>query len=188
MQKTTILSSLLIIGASAMLCSPLAHAANLKLSSPTLQNGAVMDMSQVYDGLGCTGGNTSPEISWKDIPDGTKSFAVTVYDPDAPTGSGWWHWMVVNIPADARGLPAGAGSADGKKLPTGAIQITTDFGKPGYNGACPPADHKNHRYEFTVYALKDVIPVDPKATAAAIGFYINSLKLSSAQIIVLYKR
>ena len=96
----------------------------------------------MFAGFGCTGQNVSPELKWENIPAGTKSIAVTAYDPDAPTGSGWWHWVVVNLPADTNGLEKGAGTGDSKTLPEGALQVRTDFGAPGYGGPCPPeGDH-----------------------------------------------
>src|SRR5581483_1697559 len=102
-------------------------------------------------GFGCAGGNKSPHIAWSGAPAGTKNFAVHCHDPDAPTGSGFWHWVVVNIPASATALPAGAGG--GSTLPAGALQVRTDFGKPGYGGPCPPEGDHPHRYFFTVFAV-----------------------------------
>jgi len=104
-------------------------------------------------GFGCAGHNKSPHLKWSGAPAGTKSFAITCYDPDAPTGSGFWHWLVVNIAADISELAEGAGSAGGRP-PAGALQTRTDFGAPGYGGPCPPAGDHPHRYLFTVFAVK----------------------------------
>ena len=113
-------------------------AGSFTLSSAEIKPGATVAEAQVFKGFGCEGGNVSPSLAWKNAPAGTKSFALTVYDPDAPTGSGWWHWVMFNIPADVNALPAGAGDSAGGKAPRGAIQSRTDFGKPGYGGPCPP--------------------------------------------------
>jgi len=151
--------------------------------------GGQATMEQVFNGFGCTGKNVSPELKWSGAPAGTKSFAVTVYDPDAPTGSGWWHWVVINLPADSTGLPEGAGGADGKGLPAGALQGRTDFGSAAFGGACPPKGDKPHRYIFTVYALKvDKLDVPADATAALIGYMINANKLGKASFIAKYGR
>lgn len=151
------------------------------LASPDIAGKKAISEDQVFNGFGCSGKNISPALKWSGAPAGTKSFAVTVYDPDAPTGSGWWHWVVINLPADTTGLAEGAGTADGKALPPGAVQGRTDFGGPGFGGACPPEGNKPHRYIFTVYALKvDKLEVPADATAALIGFMINANKLGSA--------
>ena len=104
-------------------------------------------------GFGCAGGNKSPHLAWSGAPAGTKSFAVTCFDPDAPTGSGFWHWLVVNIPADVTELALDAGNRNAPKLPKGALQTRTDFGAPGYGGPCPPPGDHPHRYLFTVFAV-----------------------------------
>lgn len=114
------------------------HAAGFVLSSPSIKPGSMLTDAQVFKGFGCEGRNISPALKWSGAPSGTKSYAVTVYDPDAPTGSGWWHWVVYNIPASASELPEGAGAADGKGLPAGAVQGRTDFGSAAFGGACPP--------------------------------------------------
>jgi Raf kinase inhibitor-like YbhB/YbcL family protein len=142
--------------------------------------------SQILNGFGCTGGNVSPQLSWTGARAGTKSFALTVFDPDAPTGSGWWHWIVVNIPASASQLPAGA---SGAKMPAGALETRTDFGKPGYGGPCPPAGDPPHHYVFTLYALKvEKLDLDAQASGAMAGFMIRQNKLASAALTATYAR
>ena len=115
-----------------------AQAAAFQVTSNEIKTGEQLTTSHVFSGFGCEGGNTSPSLTWSGAPEGTKSFAVTVYDPDAPTGSGWWHWTVANIPATVTYLPTDAGRRDGTKLPTGAVQGRNDFGYAGFGGACPP--------------------------------------------------
>ncbi|ELE9703069.1 kinase inhibitor [Enterobacter cloacae] len=144
---------------------------------------------QVFEGFGCHGGNQSPQLAWKNPPVGTKSFAITMYDPDAPTGSGWWHWTVANIPADTTTLPADAGNPNGEKLPAGAVQGRNDFGYSGFGGACPPAGDKPHRYQITVWALNvEQLPLDKNASGALVGFMINSHVLEKAQLTATYSR
>ncbi|HBZ6107262.1 TPA: Raf kinase inhibitor-like protein YbcL, partial [Escherichia coli] len=141
-----------------------------------------------FSGFGCEGGNTSPSLTWSGAPEGTKSFAVTVYDPDAPTGSGWWHWTVANIPATVTYLPADAGRRDGTKLPTGAVQGRNDFGYAGFGGACPPKGDKPHHYQFKVWALKtDKIPVDSNSSGALVGYMLNANKIATAEITPVYE-
>ena len=110
--------------------------AAFKVSAPDLESKGRITAAHVYNSFGCTGQNVSPAINWSNAPAGTKSFAVTAYDPDAPTGSGWWHWVMYNIPAGTTGLPAGAGN--GRNAPRGSAQGQTDFGTKGYGGPCPP--------------------------------------------------
>ncbi|GBQ08390.1 kinase inhibitor [Acetobacter cerevisiae] len=155
------------------------------LTSPAFTDGATLPQAQVYNGMGQTGQNLSPALEWKNAPEGTKSFVVTMYDPDAPTGSGWWHWVVANIPASVTVLPEGAGSGKGG-LPEGAVQVRTDFGAPGYGGAAPPPGPA-HRYIFSVYAL-DVPKLDiaPDASPAMVGFMVHHHKLASASLTALY--
>ena len=171
-----------------MACALSSHAAGLTLTSPTVKPNSMLTEAQVFNGFGCSGKNVSPALKWSGAPKDTKSFAVTVYDPDAPTGSGWWHWVVFNIPAKATELPEGV-AADGKGLPAGATQGRTDFGAPGFGGACPPKGDKPHRYIFSVYALKtDKLDVPADGTAAMVGFNINANKLASASFTAKYGR
>jgi Raf kinase inhibitor-like YbhB/YbcL family protein len=159
------------------------------LSSAEVKPGATIAAAQVYKGFGCTGDNVSPSLTWKDPPAGTKSFAVTVYDPDAPTGSGWWHWVVFNLPASTRSLPKGAGDAGGSGMPAGAVQSRTDFGTSGYGGPCPPQGDKPHRYVFTVYALKvDKLDADASAPGAMIGFMLHFNTIGKASLTARYGR
>ena len=140
-------------------------------------------------GFGCAGENKSPHLGWSGAPAGTKSFAVTCFDPDAPTGSGFWHWLVANIPADVTELAADAGNRSAPKLPKGALQTRTDFGQPGYGGPCPPAGDHPHRYLFTVFAVgAESLQATADTSAAVIGFQLNFNTLAKAVIMGLYKR
>ena len=151
--------------------------------------GGQMTSQQVFNGFGCTGQNISPQLSWENAPVGTQSFAITIYDKDAPSGSGWWHWVVFNIPADAREVKQGAGDVSKNLLPAGAIQGMTDYGKPGYGGPCPPMGDKPHQYLITVYALKvKQLDLDAKATPALVGFSIGQHVLGQASLAVYYRR
>lgn len=179
-----ILSVLLIASASS-----LARAGGFQLSSPDIQPGKMMPQRFEFNGFGCSGENKSPALTWSGAPKGAKSFALTVYDPDAPTGSGWWHWVVINIPADVNELPADAGALKSTTLPKGATQIRTDYGSAAFGGICPPQGDKPHHYIFTVYALKtDKIEVPADATAALAGYMIHSNMLAKASFTALYGR
>jgi Raf kinase inhibitor-like YbhB/YbcL family protein len=157
------------------------------LKSADIRNNGTLKLDQVYKGFGCNGGNQSPQLSWSDAPAGTKSFAVTVYDPDAPTGSGWWHWVAYDIPADVHQLAAGAGKPDG--LPKGAKQGRNDFGTKDFGGACPPPGDKPHHYIVTIHALKvPKLDVPDDASPALIGYMLNANKLGTATITGLYGR
>ena len=165
------------------------HAADFSVASPSFASGGSLKETSVLNDFGCVGQNISPALVWKGEPNGTQSFAVTVYDPDTPTGSGWWHWVVINIPASIHNLVDGAGTADGKALPASAIQTRTDFGVRAYGGPCPPPGDKAHRYIFTVYALKVAhldVPID--ASAAMVSFMIHGNLLGSASIQASYRR
>ena len=174
----------------AMVLCGTAFADGFKLESPDIKPGGRIAEEQVYKGFGCTGGNVSPELNWSGAPKGTKSFALLVHDPDAPTGgAGWWHWLVINIPANVTSLAKGAGSADGTGVPAGAAQVNTDFGGPGWGGPCPPAGDKPHRYIFTVYALKvEKLDIAAGATASLAAFTVNAEAIGKATLIGTYGR
>lgn len=180
--RITIVVALIALGTPAWANS------GFTLKSADVKPGASLSQEQVFNGFGCTGGNVSPALSWKGAPRGTKSFAVTVYDPDAPTGSGWWHWVVYDIPATVTELPTGAGSGKAA-LPEGAQQGKTDFGQPGFGGACPPPGDKPHRYIFTVYALKvDKLSLPADASPAMVGFNVHANELGKASFTAKYGR
>jgi Raf kinase inhibitor-like YbhB/YbcL family protein len=167
-----------------------AHAGGFKLDSSDIKPNGTIAEEQVFEGFGCTGKNISPELKWSGAPAGTKSFALLVHDPDAPTGgAGWWHWLVTNIPANATGLPKGAGKADGSALPVGAQQVRTDFGGPGWGGPCPPVGDRAHRYNFTLHALKvDKLDLPQDASASLAGFMINANSIGKATLTGKYGR
>ena len=176
--------------AAALFCaSALAQAAGFTLTSPDIKDGAMMDKKFEANVFGCTGENKSPVLKWSGAPKDAKSFAVTMYDPDAPTGSGWWHWSVINIPAGTTELAANAGAVGGANLPKGASNVRTDFGVAGWGGTCPPQGDKPHRYVFTVYALKtDKLEIPADATAALAGFMVNGNTLGKATFTAKYGR
>jgi hypothetical protein len=167
-------------------------AGKFTLASKDISPGGTIADRQVFNGFGCSGGNVSPALSWSNPPAGTKSFALLMHDPDAPTGSGWWHWVVYNIPAGLSSLPAGAGAGAGDPqkglLPAGAVQGRTDFGAPGYGGPCPPPGRPHHYY-LRLYALKVAkLEVPADATAAYIGFTVRAHSLATAELMGLYGR
>ncbi|WP_309573263.1 YbhB/YbcL family Raf kinase inhibitor-like protein [Deinococcus sp.] len=164
-----------------------ATAMSLRMTSPTISNGTALPMANVGSGNGCTGMNVSPALSWGGAPDGTMSYVLTMYDPDAPTGSGFWHWSVYNIPASVTTLAEGAGSAGGT-LPAGAMQLNNDGGGLGYTGACPPVGDRAHRYVITLYALSKTITLPGGATPAYLGFNLNGATLAKTSLTAFYGR
>jgi Raf kinase inhibitor-like YbhB/YbcL family protein len=166
------------------------HAQDFSLKSADVAAGQTIAQTFAFNGFGCTGNNVSPALSWANPPAGTKGFALMVHDPDAATGgAGFWHWVVINLPASASGLPRGVGTADGKGLPEAARQISTDFGAPGWGGPCPPAGDKPHRYVFTLYALKtEKLELPANATASLSGFMVNTHAIGKASFTSLYGR
>ncbi|MEO8588778.1 MAG: YbhB/YbcL family Raf kinase inhibitor-like protein [Flavobacteriales bacterium] len=157
------------------------------LTSETVGGQATMD--QVYNSFGCTGSNVSPQLSWKNAPEGTKSYAITMYDKDAPTGSGWWHWVVYDIPVSVTSVHAGAGDPGKYLMPAGVVQGKTDFGTLGYGGPCPPPGAGPHQYVVTVYALKnEKLGVDANASPAVVSYNASAQSLARASIVFYYER
>lgn len=151
------------------------------VTSQDVTDGRPLKDDQVYDK-----GNTSPELTWESGPEGTRSYVVTCFDPDAPIVSGFWHWVVVDIPADVTSLPAGAGASD-DRLPDGAFHVRNDFGEPRFGGAAPPQGDQDHRYFFVVHAVKEPeLGVDASATPAVVGFNLAFKTLGRAILVGTY--
>ena len=158
------------------------------LTSPDIAQGKKMTETQVFNGFGCKGRNVSPAISWSNAPAATKSFALLMHDPDAPTGSGWWHWVVYDIPAEVTSLPADAGDPKKNLMPSGVVQGRTDFGTRGYGGPCPPPG-KPHHYYLRLYALKvPKLEVPADASPAFIGFNVTTNAIAKTQLMGVYGR
>ena len=148
-----------------------------------------LSKAQEFNGFGCTGDNISPILSWENIPKGTKSFAITLYDKDAPTGSGWWHWVVFDIPKNITSLAKNTGDITKMLMPKDAIQSVTDYGKAGFGGACPPVGDKAHQYLFTVYALDvETLGLNEKVSPAVVGYYLNQHTIKKASVVAYYAR
>jgi Raf kinase inhibitor-like YbhB/YbcL family protein len=161
--------------------------ATFQLTSDDISDGATLGAPQVSGVMGAGGEDKSPQLSWSGAPEGTRSYAVTVYDPDAPTASGFWHWAAFNIPAEITDLPAGAGGADGTALPDGAVQLKNDAGMVGYVGAAPPPGHGTHHYYVVVHAVDlDQLDVPAEGTPAYLGFNLFSHALGRATIVAEY--
>jgi Raf kinase inhibitor-like YbhB/YbcL family protein len=158
-----------------------------ELTSPDIAPGAKISEEYVYNGFGCTGKNVSPTLKWSGAPGGTKSFALMLYDPDAPTGSGFWHWVMFDIPANVTELPQGAGDLKSGKPPAGAIQSLNDFGVPGYGGPCPPQGDPQHHYHFMLFAVNaDKLGPDANATGAFVGFNLHFHTLAKTEFVAVY--
>lgn len=159
------------------------------VTSQDVRDGEKLPQPQVSGVFGAGGEDVSPHLAWSGFPEGTRSFVVTCYDPDAPTASGFWHWAVVDIPANVTELPSGAGSAQGGGLPAGAFQLTNDGGIRGYVGAAPPPGHGKHRYFFVVHAVDvESLGLDENASPAFLGFNLFSHTLGRATIVPWYER
>lgn len=159
-----------------------------KVPSFTLESNDVRAGTQIADDFVYSGGNRSPHLAWKDAPAGTKSFVVTCFDPDAPTPSGFWHWVVVDVPGSVTSLPTGAGKEGGSALPNGAFHCRNDYGAMGYGGPAPPPGDRPHRYYFVVHALDvERLGVAEATTPAAVSFTMLGHTLGRAILVPTYQ-
>lgn len=157
------------------------------VQSDDVSNDKQLSNAQVYNGFGVSGGNVSPHLRWHGFPEQTRGFAVTCFDPDAPTGSGFWHWLVLDIPAAVTELRTGAGSGNHSGLPAGAFSVRNDFGTKDFGGAAPPAGDPPHRYVFAVHALDtDSLGIDSDVSAAVAGFNLRFHTIARAIITPVY--
>lgn len=162
---------------------------SFEVTSTDVADGEELGDAQVSGIMGAGGGDVSPQLSWSGFPAETKSFAVTVYDPDAPTASGFWHWAVLNVPVTITELGTGAGDDTGSGLPDGAIQLRNDGGGRQFLGAAPPEGHIRHRYFVVVHAVDvETLDVPEDATPAVLGFNLFSHTLGRAQVVPSYQR
>lgn len=183
--KTKVLCALML---STVAMQP-SFAETFTVNSESFIQGKKLTDNQVFNGFGCDGGNLSPALYWHNAPEDTKSFAVSLYDPDAPTGSGFWHWTVLNIPNHVTHLNLDAGNLSNKNLPVGASQVRNDYGIKGFGGACPPAGDNPHRYALTIHAL-DVASIELPAdvSPAVAGFMIRQHQIGSTSVTAHYMR
>lgn len=160
-----------------------AHADSFTITSNSFKDGGVLPNAQIYNHFGCTGKNISPHLKWQGAPKNTKSFAIIAHDPDAPRPEGWYHWIVLNIPADISSLK------EGQQINHPMMQIKNDFGGIKYGGACPPKGHGLHHYNFTIYAL-DIVALlpSPGTTPQSIAKQIKNKAIGSATITAVYGR
>ena len=176
---------IMVVMLSVSLLIAQSYESNFTLKSDDMQG--QLSIKQVYKGFGCSGKNISPQLQWSGESKETKSFAITMYDPDAPTGSGWWHWIVYDIPKSTHSLKSNASAH--KLLPTGSIEGITDYKTRGFGGACPPKGDKPHQYIITIYALDIAkLPVPKDANPALLGYMINAHTIAKSSLISYYRR
>lgn len=184
MKAPVYLSLITIVGALASS----SMASEFTLSSKDIAHGEFMSKQQEFTGFGCEGGDTSPALAWHNPPKNTAAFALMVFDPDAPTGSGWWHWQLVNIPKDVTHLESNVGNPSKLQIPEGSMTTQNDYGANGFGGACPPPGDGAHRYQFTIHALSKELELPKNPSAALVGYMVNAHSLASSTIEALYKR
>jgi Raf kinase inhibitor-like YbhB/YbcL family protein len=157
------------------------------VTSENVAHGQQMSDNQVYNSFGMTGQNISPQLSWSGFPAETRSFAVTIFDPDAPTGSGFWHWVVIDVPASVTSLPAGAGDATGSGLPAGAFHVRNDYMTKDFGGAAPPAGDPPHRYVMAVHAVDvETLGINSDVSPAVAGFNLRFHTIGRGLLVPVY--
>ena len=182
MQKSFIISLILMLFSLNLMSQ-----GTFTLESNTLGGNATS--IEEFNGFGCAGDNVSPQLSWSNAPEGTKSFAITMYDPDAPTGSGWWHWIVFDIPTELSEVVSNAGNLTEGLISQEAIQSVTNYGVPGYGGPCPPENHGIHQYIISVHALNVAsLGLDVNTNPAIVGYNIWANTIAKASIVSYYER
>ncbi|ACK66595.1 PEBP family protein [Rippkaea orientalis PCC 8801] len=162
---------------------------NFRLWSPEFSDQGKLSLDHEFNGFGGNGQNISPRLEWENPPADTKSFALTVYDPDAPTGSGFWHWVIFNIPSDLRVIEQNAGTVSTQLLPSEAIQLHNDYGFAGYGGALPPVGDPPHPYQFVLHALSvERLDINAETTNAVARFLMSSYVIENAMTVGYYQR
>lgn len=180
-----LLTGTTVLAATVLAAATTARAADFTLTSPDFSEGGTLKLEQVFNNFGCKGQNISPALSWSGVPAGTKSLALTVFDPDAPTGSGFWHWVIANMPPDTKGLPKNAGNPEGHMAPRGSITVRNDYSVHGYGGPCPPPGPAHH-YVFTLYAVDQDLPINADVSAAVVGFNLHFHTIAKATLTGMY--
>jgi Raf kinase inhibitor-like YbhB/YbcL family protein len=186
----TVKKLLFALGSWLAMVAPTAFAESggFHLTSSEWHDGGSVPQENVFNASGCGGANISPELHWSDAPSGTKSFAITIFDPDAPTGGGWWHWVIFNIPKTVSELPAGAGSQESRRAPPAGTQCRNDYGEPGYGGPCPPPG-STHRYLVRAYALNvEKLPFGSETPPGKMAKQIEAHSIGVAKLLVRFGR